>query len=218
MLDLPLENLFRPAKKGGGNSPSIFFLHGFGSNMQDLFGLSPYFPENWNCISLQGTLPVYQNGWAWAELNFNDILKIYRPDQYLYHYEKILQSINLSVEQLKLDSSQIYLLGFSQGAGLSIYTGLKNPTLFKGIIALSGCISVNDFESELNLENIKSLKIFMGNGIQDEMIPIAFAQKTKDQLIELDVKVDYNEYNATHTIANDCLNDFMSWIKPLSQQ
>ena len=58
----------------------------------------------------------------------------------------------------------------------------------------------------------------MGNGIQDEMIPIAFAQKTKDQLIELDVKIDYNEYYATHTIANDCLNDFMSWIKPLSQQ
>ena len=83
MLDLPLENLFRPAKKEGENNPSIFFLHGFGSNMQDLFGLSPYFPENWNCISLQGTLPVYQNGWAWAELNFNDILKIYRPDQYL---------------------------------------------------------------------------------------------------------------------------------------
>ena len=218
MLDLPLESLFRPAKKEGGNNPSIFFLHGFGSNMQDLYGLSPYFPENWNCISLQGTLPVYQNGWAWAELNFNDILKIYRPDQYLYHYEKILQSINLSIEQLKLDSSQIYLLGFSQGAGLSIYTGLKNPSLFKGIIALSGCISVNDFVSDLNTENIKSLKIFMGNGIQDEIIPIAFAQKTKDQLIELNVTVDYNEYNATHTIANDCLNDFMSWIKPLSQQ
>ena len=218
MLDLPLESLFRPAKKEGENNPSIFFLHGFGSNMQDLFGLSPYFPENWNCISLQGTLPVYQNGCAWAELNFNDILKIYRPDQYLYHYEKILQSINLSVEQLKLDSSQIYLLGFSQGAGLSIYTGLKNPSLFKGIIALSGCISVNDFVSDLNTENIKSLKIFMGNGIQDEIIPIAFAQKTKDQLIELNVTVDYNEYNATHTIANDCLNDFMSWIKPLSQQ
>ena len=218
MLDLPLESLFRPAKKGGKNNPSIFFLHGFGSNMQDLFGLSPYFPENWNCISLQGTLPVYQNGWAWAELNFNDILKIYRPDQYLYHYEKILQSINLSVEQLKLDSSQIYLLGFSQGAGLSIYTGLKNPMLFKGIIALSGCTSINDFKAELDLENIKSLKIFMGNGIQDEIIPIAFAQKTKDQLIELDVKVDYNEYNATHTIANKCLNDFMDWIKPLTQK
>ena len=218
MLDLPLESLFRPAKKEGGNNPSIFFLHGFGSNMQDLFGLSPYFPENWNCISLQGTLPVYQNGWAWAELNFNDILKIYRPDQYLYHYEKILQSINLSVEKLKLDSSQIYLLGFSQGAGLSIYTGLKNPMLFKGIIALSGCTSINDFKAELDLENIKSLKIFMGNGIQDEIIPIAFAQKTKDQLIELDVKVDYSEYNATHTIANECLNDFMDWIKPLSQK
>ena len=43
MLDLPLESLFRPAKKEGGNNPSIFFLHGFGSNMQDLLGLSPYF-------------------------------------------------------------------------------------------------------------------------------------------------------------------------------
>ena len=37
-LDLPLENIVR---KGESKAPSIFFLHGFGSNMQDLYGLTP---------------------------------------------------------------------------------------------------------------------------------------------------------------------------------
>ena len=38
-LDLPLENIVR---KGESKAPSIFFLHGFGSNMQDLYGLTPF--------------------------------------------------------------------------------------------------------------------------------------------------------------------------------
>ena len=69
-LNLPLKNLFKPSEIKDQNSPSIFFLHGFGSNMEDLFGLSPYFPKYWNCISLQATIPLQFNGWAWAEVEF----------------------------------------------------------------------------------------------------------------------------------------------------
>ena len=44
-LDLPLKNLFKPSEVKDQNSPSVFFLHGFGSNMEDLFGLSPFFQK-----------------------------------------------------------------------------------------------------------------------------------------------------------------------------
>ena len=62
-LDLPLKNLVHKAGNPNNNTPSIFFLHGFGSNMQDLLGLTPFFGSNWNCISLQASIPIQYNGW-----------------------------------------------------------------------------------------------------------------------------------------------------------
>jgi len=214
-LDLPLLNLYKSAENNV-DAPCIFFLHGFGSNMQDLFGLSPFFPKNWNCISLQATIPVQFNGWAWAEINFENILKIYNPKQIKYHHQKIIDSIDLSIKKLNLNPSQIYLLGFSQGAGLAMYSGLINPKKYNAIIALSGCLSTKEFESEIDKENIQNLNIFMGNGIQDEVIKLPLAQKTRDELSKLNIKLNYNEYSAGHTISNDCLNDFLNWISQIS--
>ncbi len=214
-LDLPLLNLYRPAENNSDSS-SIFFLHGFGSNMQDLFGLSPFFSKNWNCFSLQATIPVQFNGWAWAEIDFENIIKVYNPEQIKYHHQKIIDSIDLAIEKLNLNPSQIYLLGFSQGAGLAMYSGLIQPKKYSAIVALSGCLSIKDFESEIDKENVKNLKIFMGNGSQDEVIKLPFAQKTRDDLSKLNIKLNYKEYNSGHTISNDCLNDFMGWINKIS--
>lgn len=214
-LDLPLLNLYKCAENNV-DSPSIFFLHGFGSNMQDLFGLSPFFPKNWNCISLQATIPVQFNGWAWAEINFENILKIYNPEQIKYHHQKIIDSIDLSIKKLNLNPSQIYLLGFSQGAGLAMYSGLINPKKYKAIIALSGCLSTKEFESEIDKKNLQNLNIFMGNGSQDDVITLPLAHKTRDELSRLNIKLNYNEYNAGHTITNECLNDFLGWINKIS--
>ena len=217
-LELPLLNLCKEAENNSKNSPSIFFLHGFGSNMQDLFSLSSFFPKNWNCISLQASIPVQFNGWAWAEINFENILKIQNPKQIKYHNDKIINSIDLTIKKLDLNPSEIHLLGFSQGAGLSLYSGLTNPKKYKAIIALSGCVSIKEFESEIDKNNIKNLNIFMGNGKQDDIITLPFAQKTRDELFSLNIDLNYNEYDAGHTIANECLNDFLNWIKNLSKK
>ena len=211
-LNLPLKNLFKPSESENKNNPTVFLLHGFGSNMEDLFGLSPFFPKNWNCISLQATIPLQFNGWAWAEIDFENILKVQNPEQIKHHKKKIVDSIDLSIQELNLDPSQIFILGFSQGAALSLYTGLTDPKKYKGIIALSGCISIQEFEHEIDLDHIMNLNVFMGNGRHDKVITLPLAQKTRDELSKLKVKLNYREYDVEHTISNDCLNDFLIWI------
>ena len=52
----------------------------------------------------------------------------------------------------------------------------------------------------------------MGNGRQDKIIALPLAQKTRDDLSKLEVKLNYKEYDDEHTISNDCLNDFLIWI------
>ena len=212
-LELPLDNLIRKSENNNTPSQSIFFLHGFGSNMQDLFGLSPLFNQNWTCVSLQASIPVQYNGWAWAELDFQNIGKLPRPEQMKIHQEKVFVSIEHCIKKLDLDPKRLNLLGFSQGASLSIYSGLKNPNSFNSVRALSGFFPVKEISKEVDREAVRGLELFMGHGRLDSVVPIGLGHDTKNGLIDIGVNPNYNEYDSEHTISNECLNDILKWLE-----
>ena len=66
------------------NSPALVLLHGYGSNMLDLFALNQFFSENWTIISLQGPVPTAFGGFAWAELDFTNLRELPLPQQKVY--------------------------------------------------------------------------------------------------------------------------------------
>ena len=211
-LDLPLSNLVRKSENTDSPSKAIFFLHGFGSNMQDLFGLSPVFDKDWTCISLQASIPVQYNGWAWAELDFENIGKLPKPEQMKNHQIQVIDSINKCIEDLHLNAKRVNLLGCSQGASLAIYSGLLNPTRFNSVVALSGFFPVERID-DINNKELGNLDLFMGHGKLDPVVPINLGQHTRDELIKLGMKPSFHEYNSEHTIPNNCLKDFMEWLK-----
>ena len=212
-IDLPLKNLIHKVENSNRDTPTIFFLHGFGSNMQDLFGLTPFFGSNWNCISLQASIPIQYNGWGWAELDPLNIRKLPNPDQIKMHYDKVIESIDRAVDILELDPTSINLLGFSQGASLSIYCGLNSPEKFKTVTALCGYVPEDNIRLKIDTTKERDIDIFMGNGTSDPLISISIAHASRDYLNSLaGVSTDYNEYDSEHTISNDCLNDVVNWL------
>ncbi len=212
-LDLPLKNIIKKAENKTDHSPSIFFLHGFGSNMQDLFGLSPFFGKDWTCVSLQASIPVQYNGWAWAELDYNNIRKLPRPEQMHTHQKKVFQSIEKSIEFLDLNPKKINLLGFSQGASLSIYTGLKNAGKLNSIVAICGYFPADQVKDEIDFELARDLNLFLANGRLDQIVPIGLGHSTKNELVNLGIVPNYHEYDSEHTISNECLRDVLDWLK-----
>lgn len=213
-LKLPLQNLIRKSDDSVNKSPSIFFLHGFGSNMQDLYGLSSLFPIEWTCISLQASIPVQEtDGWAWADLNFENLSKLPNPDQMKRHQEMVIASIRMSIEELDLDIERVNLLGFSQGASLSIYSGLMNSEVFNTLTALCGFFPVEEALDEVKGKNISSMKLFMGNGIQDPVVSMELADKSFKNLSELGINPVFKKYNSEHTISNECMQDVLSFLK-----
>ncbi|MCS5654167.1 MAG: alpha/beta hydrolase-fold protein [Candidatus Marinimicrobia bacterium] len=215
-ISLPLRHQIQLPRIQQLKSPAVFFLHGFGSNMDDLFTLGNYFPSNWTCISLEATVSIGFGGWAWAELDFNNMLELPKPEQIYKHRTKIIQSIKISIQKLKLDSSQIYLVGFSQGASMSLFCGLTRPEMFHGIASLCGYIELNDFSKEINKDKVSELNLFIGNGTEDNVVPISLGRLTKTNLERVGVQPIYQEYPAGHNISNDCLQDMLKWFKGLS--
>tara|TARA_B110000495_G_scaffold107410_1_gene92779 strand:- start:99 stop:764 length:666 start_codon:yes stop_codon:yes gene_type:complete len=211
-LELPLKNLVRAPKPTSEKSPAIFFLHGFGSNMEDLYSLSSSFPKEWACISLQASIPIELNGWAWADLNFENLSKLPDPDQMRKHQRMVTASIKKSVEELNLDRKRINLLGFSQGASLAIYSGLMNVDLFSTITALCGFMPLEEIGNEIEDKDLSSINLFMGNGIQDPVVAIERAEKTFKNLTDLGITPQFKKYNAEHTISYECLQDVLSFL------
>ena len=211
-LDLPLNNIIKKCEDHSDSSPSIFFLHGFGSNMHDLFGITPFFGKEWTCISLQATIQVQYNGWAWADLDPANIGKLPKPEQMVNHQKKVVESIEKSIEKLNLNPNKINLLGFSQGASLSIYCGLKDTELLNSVVALCGFFPSDKIQEDIN-DNAKKLDIFLANGTLDQIVPISLGHATRDGLSRLGVQPAYHEYECEHTISNDCMRDFLAWLE-----
>ncbi len=213
-LDLPLKNLSNENKSPSKRKrPSVFFLHGYGSNKEDLYPICNYFSKDWVCISLEATIPVNYNGWAWAELDYSNIKKLPNPDQMKTHLEKVKGSIDRSIDILNLDPKKINLLGFSLGAALSIFCGLSNPGKYRAIVALCGFVPLEETKYHLGDKAFNDFNLFIGNGRLDPIISLDLARSTRDGLTQMGVHPYYKEYDSEHTINQECLNDVINWLE-----
>jgi len=194
------------------DAPAIFLLHGYGTNMNDLFPLSQFFPENWVVISLQA--PFYNGfgGYAWAELDLSNLRELPNPEQKPISIEKIHNSISTLSSKFNLDKNQIYILGFSQGSDLALSTGFKFPNFYKGIISLCGYFDIKKVEYELDHAALKKLNIFLSSAVYDDKVPVHLGRMTNLSLKKMGLTPTYFEYNTGHTISNECLTNVLDWL------
>ena len=194
------------------DAPAIFLLHGYGTNMNDLFPLSQFFPENWVVISLQA--PFYNGfgGYAWAELDLSNLRELPNPEQKPISIEKIHNSISTLSSKFNLDKNQIYILGFSQGSDLALSTGFKFPNFYKGIISLCGYFDTKKIEYDLDHDALKNLNIFLSSAVYDDKVPVHLGRMTNLSLKKMGLTPTYFEYNTGHTISNECLTNVLNWL------
>ena len=90
-------------------------------------------------------------------------------------------------------------------------TGVK--TKFKSVLALSGYIFKEIMPYKIEPQQIENLEFFASHGIQDEVIPIAWARNANVWLKSVGAKTQYHEYMMGHGINPECFRDMLNWIK-----
>ena len=210
-IEIPLEYRIRNSTLNK-DVPAIFLLHGFGSNMGDLFSLSQFFSDEWAVISLQASESIGFGGYAWAELDFSNLRELPKPEQKVESINNVHGSILKLKENLNFDEDEIYILGFSQGADLALSTGFKFPNFYKGIISLCGYFDTKKIEYDLNYDALKKLKIFLSSAVYDDKVPVHLGRMTHLSLKKMKLSPTYFEYNTGHTISNECLTNVLDWL------
>lgn len=191
-------------------APLLIMLHGYGSNAQDLFGLSGYIPAKFRVLSVQAPIALSQGSYAWYHLDMSGG----KPKYSFAEAEKSRKQIAQFIDEAKLKykSKQVHLLGFSQGAIMSYSVAFTQPEKVKSIVALSGRV-LQEVSSAVKTNNqLQQLNVFIGHGKNDNVLPIHYGKEASDVCTRLKVKLSYNEYNMAHEINQQELNDIVLWL------
>ncbi|WJH35711.1 alpha/beta hydrolase-fold protein [Paenibacillus sp. CC-CFT747] len=198
-----------PANRDPGKKyPVVFTLHGKGSNERNMFGIVSPLADDFIIIGIRGNLPLGA-GYQYYELKSlgNPIREKF--DEAVKQLEAFME---YATEKYPIDPAKRYLLGFSQGAILSMSLALTMGNGLKGIVALNGYVP--DFvKAEYSLHSVKEVSVFVSHGEYDSVFPVRIGHETaayfKDQTPLLTFKI----YPTDHGVSEENQLDVLNWLK-----
>jgi phospholipase/carboxylesterase len=192
----------------GKKYPVVFTLHGKGSNERNMFGIVSPLADDFIIIGIRGNL-MLGAGYQYYELKSlgNPIREMF--DEAVKQLEAFIEYAS---EKYPIDLGKRYLLGFSQGAILSMSLALTMGDRLKGIVALNGYVP--DFvKTEYPLRSVKNVSVFVSHGEYDSVFPVRIGHETaayfKDQTPLLTFKI----YPADHGVSEENQLDVLNWLR-----
>jgi len=210
---LSINYLIQEPKVKKDKNPLILLLHGYGSNEEDLFSFASEIPEDYYIVSAQAPYPVPPYGYAWYAIHFDaDANKFSDDQQAIESRDLIVKFIDELTAKYAIDSDNINLVGFSQGAILSYAIALSYPEKINKVVALSGYFNANIITPGFEQHDFSQLRLFASHGTVDQVIPVEWARKTSPILDALQVKHQYKEYPVGHGVHPLNFADFKRFL------
>ena len=178
----------------------LIMLHGRGATAEDIISLSDYLKlQNTHIIAPQAT-----NN-AWYPYSFLSPRQQNEP--WLSSALQVLNEVLSDVILAGIKSQQVFILGFSQGACLTLEFATLNAQPFGGVIAFTGGLIGDVLQEENYMGNFQKTKVFIGNSDKDPHVPVARSVESKRIMEKLGAEVTLKIYpDMPHTVNNEELN------------
>lgn len=193
-------------------TPLLILLHGFGSNEEDLLGLSPYLDDRFTIVSIRAPYTLGPGSYAWYAVEF-------RPDGLGLDLEqaegsrkRLIQFISELAPALEVDPKQVYLMGFSQGAAMAGSVLWTRPDLLAGAVLMSGHILPSEDGQRAMADQLKDKPALVVHGLYDELLPVEGGRASRDLLQSLGLSVTYREYPMGHQVTDQSLENIDAWL------
>jgi phospholipase/carboxylesterase len=201
----------KPRAPSAGAPPLLVLLHGYGSNEHDLFDLADWLDPRLHVVSACAPLALPWGGFAWYHLSGAPGNLVPDPASRAAALDLLEKFVAALPERLGSDPQHTYLLGFSQGAVLSLGLAMRAPERLAGVVAASGYL-----DPALQISPppaaFAHLPILQLHGTYDDVIPIGAAHATRAVLAPLLTNYTYHEDPTGHTIHPDGLRRIQQWM------
>lgn len=196
---------------------TVVALHGLGSHEEDLLGFAGPLDLPVRLVGARAPIPMphgWGGGYAWYEFGPGG-----RP--VVDGFENSLAALVRLVERVRSDhrvpASQLIVLGFSQGAVMTMAMGLAIPDHIGGIVAMSGYFPEPDGWQPPGAD-ITDLPVLLTHGVDDPIVPVQGSRTAAERFRGLGAAVQYNEYPMGHEVSMECLLTVRTWLRARIEQ
>jgi phospholipase/carboxylesterase len=207
----------RRAPVSGKARNMVVFLHGYGANGDDLLGLAdPLSGHMRDTVFIAPDAPDACSGTPfgrqWFGIPAFDGSSL--ADAMAAMEKSALQLnafLDVRMADEGLSDAQVMLLGFSQGAMMSLHVAPRRKTPFAGVIAISGRLIRPD---RLQAELVVKPPVLLIHGDQDPVVDFAEMGKAGDALVAAGLETFGHVMKGTgHGIAPDGLGIALAFMK-----
>ncbi len=202
--------LFRVYPPKNNPSSSIFILiHGWTGNEYSMSVFHKAVTGNAYCIAPRGIVKIESENYGWIDIRKNPTPTY---SDFSNVSKQLFGSIQTIIRNYSLNSDQkINLIGFSQGAVVSISLALEFPDYFNKIALLSGFLPP---DPPLNpSSSIKNLKIYIAHGTQDKIVDFTYAEKMNAYLSSFGVQTTFCQEEIGHKIGAKCVLNLKNFFQ-----
>jgi phospholipase/carboxylesterase len=191
----------------GKKYPALFVMHGIGSNEHNMFSLVNGLEDFFYIFSVRGHL-TQGSGFAYFTIQGYG-----KPNREVFDegIHKLADFIDYASANYPINPEQLYLLGFSQGAIVSMTLAVTLGNKIKGVIALSGYIP-QFVKEEYMINPGNHLAVFVSHGEYDQVLPYEWGKENVDYFTRLGVPVTFKSYPEGHLVSEKNLEDFQTWM------
>jgi phospholipase/carboxylesterase len=199
--------------------PLVIGLHGYGSNYDRFSDLFRRDSKSDTAGKATGVDFIYaapcapypmaggpEPGYSWT-LRDEEL-----GEKSLVMDEDYITSLPLEIlNSWNVDTTQVYLLGFSQGASTAYFIGLNHPERFKGVIAFGGWLDSAMVSADA-LKKAKGMKVFIAHGKSDQTVPLEAGQDAYKRLKDAGLDVQLNQFEGGHEVPIQTLQFAIEWL------
>lgn len=184
---------------------ALILIHGRGASAQSIISLADEFcDETFYIAAPQAT------GNTWYPYGFMEKESSNEP-----WLSSAVATIQRLIDETKkhISIENIYIMGFSQGASLTMEVTARSAARYGGIAAFTGGLIGEKTDAAKYKGDFRGTKYFLGNSDKDPHIPVHRSEESKNVLTALGADVKLKIYpNMAHTINQDEIETVKNWM------
>ena len=189
----------------GTSGRTLLLLHGTGGNEHDLIPLGRELDPNAALLSPRGK--ILENGMPRFFRRLEE--GVFDVEDLKQRTNELADFVAAAAQHYKLAANQIIAVGYSNGANIAASMLLLRPEILRAAILFRAMVPlVPD-----NLPDLSPVRVWIGAGNQDPIIPVSEAQRLAELLRHAGADVTIRFANATHGLTNTEVETARHWIK-----
>ncbi len=191
---------------------ALFLVHGRGGHANDILFLADELAVNdFALLAPQAT------GNTWYPYSF--MAPQSQNEPYLFSALNTLKSLVADINEAGISNENIYFLGFSQGACLTLEYVARNAARYGGVVAFTGGLIGDKINRSNYAGDFGGTPIFIGTSDPDPHVPVERVYATTNILKEMNAAVTEKVYAGMgHTINQDEIDQANNLIfNPVTQ-